>query len=125
LENLLGGVADFSDKAGGKPNLRNLLLVAKEEDWLFDGEFSEFDALAKLRNPYAHYRSFRHPDSLRARAAATSQDPEVILQSDCERFLVRLHAFVNRRFGLGRRTVPEEFDALPPINPDQLEIGLH
>ena len=50
--------------------------------------------------------------------------PEVILQSDCERFLVRLHAFVHRRFGLGRLAVPEEFEALPPINPDQLEIGM-
>lgn len=124
LENLLGGVADFSDQAEGKPSLRDLLLVAKEQDWLLDGEFGEFDAIAKLRNPYAHYRSFRHPDSLRARAAATGQDPEVILQSDCERFLVRLHAFVHRRFGLGRLTVPQEFEALPPVNPDQLEIGM-
>jgi hypothetical protein len=125
LENLLGGVADFSDKAGGKPSLRDLLLVAKDEDWLLDSEFSEFDALAKLRNPYAHYRSFRHPDSLRARAAVTGQDPEVILQSDCERFLVRLHAFVHRRFGLGRLTMPDELAVLPAINPDQLEISVH
>lgn len=48
----------------------------------------------------------------------------LVFLSDCERFLVRLHAFVHRRFGLGRLAVPEEFEALPPINPDQLEIGM-
>lgn len=52
----------------------------------------EIDALARLRNPYAHYRSFCHPDSLRASAGVAGQDPEVILQSDCERFLVRPHS---------------------------------
>lgn len=124
LENLLGGVADFSDKAGSRPKLRDLLLVAREEGWLLNSEFNEFDAIAKLRNPYAHYRSFRHPDSLRAKAAATGLDPDLILQSDCERFLVRLHAFVNRRFGLGRLTIPAQLASLPPRNPDQLEIGL-
>lgn len=65
LENLLGGVADFSDQAGGRPGLHDLLLIAREDGWLLDTEFGEFAALAKLRNPYAHYRSFRHPDSLR------------------------------------------------------------
>jgi len=123
LENLLGGVADFSDRAAGKPSLRDLLLVAREEGWLLGSEFGEFEAVAKLRNPYAHYRSFRHSDSLRARAAATGLDPDVILQRDCERFLVRLHAFVHRRFSIGRLVVPDEFADLPPINPDQLEIG--
>jgi len=125
LENLLGGVAEFSDKASGKPRLRDLLLVAKEKGWLLDGEFSEFDALTKLRNPYAHYRSFRNPDSLMARAAATGQDPDAILQSDCERFLIRLHGFVHRRFGIGRLRVPREFEILPAVNPDQLEIDVH
>lgn len=123
LENLLGGVADFSERAGGRPSLRDLLLVVKEEGWLLESEFGEFETVAKLRNPYAHYRSFRHPDSLRARAAATGLDPDVILQGDCERFLVRLHAFVHRRFGIGRLIVPDDLAALPPINPDQLEIG--
>jgi hypothetical protein len=124
LENLLGGVADFTDKADGRPTLGSLLLIAREEGWLLDGEFGEFDAIAKLRNPYAHYRSFRHPDSLRARAAVTGLDPDVILQKDCERFLLRLHAFVYRGFGIGRITVPDEWAALPPLNPDQLEIGM-
>lgn len=124
LENLLGGVADFSDRADGKPTLRDLLLVAREEDWLLDSEFGEFEAIARLRNPYAHYRSFRHPDSLRARSAATGLNPDDILQGDCERFLVRLHAFVYRRFGIGRLTIPDEFANLPAINPDQLEIGM-
>jgi hypothetical protein len=118
-------VADFSDEVEGKPGLRELLLIAKEEGWLLDGEFSEFDALAKLRNPYAHYRSCRNPDSLMARAAATGQSPDAILQSDCERFLVRLHGFVHRRFGIGRLSVPRESEMLPAVNPDQLEIGMH
>jgi len=122
LENLLGGVADFSNRTGGKPSLRDLLQVAREEGWLLDSEFGEFETVAKLRNPYAHYRSFRHPDSLRARAAVTGLDPDAILQSDCERFLVQLHAFVHRRFSIGRLTVPDELGTLPPINPDQLEI---
>jgi hypothetical protein len=54
LENLLGGVADFSDRAGGRPGFHDLLLIARENDWLLDTEFDEFVALAKLRNPYAH-----------------------------------------------------------------------
>jgi hypothetical protein len=124
LENLLGGAADFSDQVGGRPGLRDLLLIVRENGWLLDREFGEFDALAKLRNPYAHYRSFRHPDSLRARAMATGENPDVILQSDCERFLVRLHAFVHRRFGIGRLKIPDGFQDLAPINPDQLEIRI-
>jgi hypothetical protein len=124
LENLLGGVADFSDRADGKPTLRDLLLFAKESRWLTGGEFGEFDAVAKLRNPYAHYRSFRHQDSLRARATATGESPEAILQSDCERFLVRLHAFVHRRFGLGGLRTFGDLASLDPVNPDQLAISL-
>lgn len=58
LENLLGGVADFSDQAGGRPGLHDLLLIARENGWLLDTEFGEFASLAKLRNPYAHNRSF-------------------------------------------------------------------
>lgn len=46
LENLLGGVADFSDQAGGRPGLHDLLLVARENDRLLDTEFGEFAALA-------------------------------------------------------------------------------
>jgi hypothetical protein len=124
LENLLGGVADFSDQAGGRPGLHDLLLIARENDWLLDTEFGEFAALAKLRNPYAHYRSFRHPDSLRARAAATGEEPDVILQSDCERFLVRLHAFVHRRFGIGPVKLFDGLKDLASTNPDQLEIEI-
>jgi hypothetical protein len=122
LENLLGGVADFSDQADGKPTVRDLLRIAKEEGWLLGGEHDEFEAIARLRNPYTHFRSFRHPDSLRARSAATGLDPEDILQRDCERFLVRLHTFVHRRFGIGRLTIPDEFSNLHPIDPDQLEL---
>ncbi|HSS32484.1 MAG TPA: hypothetical protein VLL27_04305 [Solirubrobacterales bacterium] len=123
LENLLGGVAHFSDKADGRPGLGDLLTVAREEEWLLESEFNEFNVLAKLRNPYAHYRSFHHADSLRARAERTGQDPHLILQSDCERFLLRLHEFVHRRFGIGCVVVPPEFDVLPAVNPDQLEIS--
>jgi hypothetical protein len=60
LENLLGGLAHFSDKADGRPGLGDLLTVARDDEWLLESEFNEFSALAKLRNPYAHYRSF-HP----------------------------------------------------------------
>lgn len=58
LENLLGGVADFSDQAGGRPGLHDLLLIARENDWLLETEFGEFVALAKLRNPYAITKAF-------------------------------------------------------------------
>lgn len=124
LENLLGGVADFLDQASVRPGLHDLLLIARENDWLLDAEFGEFVALAKLRNPYAHYRSFRHPDSLRARSAVTGEEPDVILQSDCERFLVRLHAFVHRRFGIGPLKVLGGLKDPAFINPDQLEIDI-
>lgn len=124
LENLLGGVAAMTERDAGKPGLRRLLLVAWEEGWLLEREFEEFDALAELRNPYAHYRSFRHHDSLRARAMESEEDPDRILKRDCEHFLVRLHEFVHRRFGLGALVVPEEWESLPVINPDQLEIDI-
>ena len=68
LENLLG-TNDFSDQADGKPTVRDLLRIAREEGWLLDGEYDEFEAIARLRNPYTRLAGAF------AIATACAQDP--------------------------------------------------
>ena len=122
LENLLAGLLDFQQESlGPRPELADVLRRARDQGWLTPQEFDVLDAVRRMRNPYAHYRTFEHADGLIQRAMAAEEAPDALIEADARAVVKALYHLVNRRpFALGPIVYPP--DEGLTIHPNQMRL---
>lgn len=122
LEYLLAGLLESQEQRSvGRSGLAGLLRRVRDLGWITPDEHDVLDRVRQMRNPYAHYRNFDHPESLTRRAIAANESVELVVERDARAVVEALLHLVNRRpFALGPIVYPE--DDGPFIHPDQMQL---
>lgn len=123
LEHTLAGYLDLVGGGSvGSPGLAKILTEFHDRGWIDDMAFKALDEVRQLRNPYAHYRGFDHPDNLGRRVMTAGEDYTTLIERDARSVVRALMQLLNRHpFAMGPIAFPPEDDG-PFVHPDQTAL---